>query len=387
MIDKLWSHHRLRRPSPPPICPDLRSSAVAGREQTPWRPVPHANSATTDGATAPINARISIVVPVYNDPQGLQECVSALASACGPDTEIVVVDDASTDATPSVAARMGVRVLRLAENRGPSAARNHGALHVQGDVLFFVDADVVIAPDAFRRVGEVLTQHPEISAVFGSYDARPRAGGLVSQYRNLLHHFVHQTGSAEASTFWAGCGAIRRAAFEAVGGFDETRRFLEDIELGYRLREAGYRIRLDKVLQGTHLKRWTLRSVIRTDTVGRAVPWARLLREHKVPNDLNIEPAQRVSVALVLLAGLAVLPSVFRVEFLGLSGAALLSVVVLNRDLYAFFYRQRGLGFAAATVPLHLLQYFCSGLSYAYVWAEFHLRRRWKFGWRREGRA
>jgi hypothetical protein len=217
--------------------------------------------------------------------------------------------------------------------------------------------------------------------MFGSYDARPRAQGVVSQYRNLLHHFVHQTGSAEASTFWAGCGAIRRSAFEAVGGFDEARRCMEDIELGYRLRRAGYRIRLDKALYGTHLKRWTLRSVIRTDTVCRAVPWARLLLEHKVPNDLNIKPGQRVSVALVLVASLALLLARFRVELLALAAAALFGVVVLNRDLYTFFYRQRGLRFALASVPLHLLQYLCSGLSYAYVWIEFQLRRRpWRLG-------
>ena len=58
---------------------------------------------------------------------------------------------------------------------------------------------------------------------------------MVSQYRNLLHHFVHQHGHAEASTFWAGCGAIRRAAFDAVGGFDAARfprPSIEDIELG-----------------------------------------------------------------------------------------------------------------------------------------------------------
>jgi GT2 family glycosyltransferase len=322
--------------------------------------------------------RISIVVPVYNYAQGLRECVSALTASSGPDCEILVVDDASTDDTPSVAALTGVRVLRLPKNVGPSAARNHGARHAQGDILFFVDADVVVIRGAVSRVVETFEEHPELSAMFGSYDARPRARGVVSQYRNLLHHFVHQTGSVEASTFWAGCGAIRRAAFEAVGGFDETRRWMEDIELGYRLRRAGYRIRLDKTLQCTHLKQWTLPSVIRTDTAHRAVPWARLLLEHKVPNDLNIKPTQQVSVALVLVASVALVFARLRVELLALGAAALLCVIILNRDLYGFFYRQRGVRFALACVPLHLLQYFCSGLAYVYAWVEFQVRRPWR---------
>ena len=101
----------------------------------------------------PISAmRLSIIVPVYNNPQDLRECLAALIASAGPDSEIIVVDDASTDDTPSVAAQMGVRVLRLAKNSGPAAARNYGARHAQGEILFFVDADVVIAPDAVRRV-------------------------------------------------------------------------------------------------------------------------------------------------------------------------------------------------------------------------------------------
>jgi GT2 family glycosyltransferase len=129
--------------------------------------------------------------------------------------------------------------------------------------------------------------------VFGSYDDQPRDKGLVSQYRNLLHHYVHQTANCDASTFWAGCGAVRRSVFTEVGGFHENFRpicSIDDIELGYRLRRAGHRILLDKDLQGTHLKRWTLWSVISTDITHRAIPWARLVIESKnAPNDLNLK--------------------------------------------------------------------------------------------------
>lgn len=324
------------------------------------------------------SVHVSIVVPVYNDPRDLYECLSALIAASSPEAEIIVVDDASTDATPSVATRMGVRVLRLAKNSGPGAARNCGARHAQGELLFFVDADVVVAPEAVSRVVQVFAEHPEVAAVFGSYDARPRVEGVVSQYRNLLHHFVHQHGNPEASTFWAGCGAIRRSVFEEVGGFDETFTppcSVDDIELGYRIRQAGHRIRLDKALQGTHLKRWTLRSVILTDITHRAVPWSRLILETKdTPNDLNLKGGQRLSAALVMLACLLLPLAALRVELLALSAVALLGVVILNRDLYAFFFRQRGLLFAGTCIPLHLLYYLYGGLSYLYVWIGFQLR-------------
>ncbi len=322
---------------------------------------------------------ISIIVPVYNNPQDLAECLTALCAFPCPGCEIIVVDDASTDDTPAVPRRFGTRVLRLEQNSGPAAARNHGACHAQGDILFFVDADVVVAPGAVSRVVQIFAEHPEIAAVFGSYDAQPRAAGMVSQYRNLLHHFVHQQGNTEATTFWAGCGAMRRTVFQALGGFD-AQRFpvpsIEDIELGYRLRQAGHRIRLEKTLQGTHLKRWTLRSAIKTDVVCRAVPWTRLILESKIaPDDLNLQRRQQLSGALVGLASVCLLLAVFQVQLLAVAAAALGGVLLLNRQLYSFFRRQRGLAFAVACLPLHWLYYLYSVLSYLYVWSGVQCQR------------
>lgn len=323
--------------------------------------------------------RITVIIPVYNNTRDLPECLSAVrASAKNLDAEIIVVDDASTDETPTVAAAMGVRVLKLSRNSGPGAARNVGAQNARGEILFFVDADVAVAPSALDRAVRTLDTRPKYAAVFGSYDARPRGRGLVSQYRNLLHHFVHQQGNPEASTFWAGCGAIRREIFLAVGGFDAERYprpSIEDIDLGLRLRQAGHRILLDREIQGTHLKQWKLRSVIRTDITCRAVPWSRLiLVSREVPNDLNLKRSQRVSVALVLLATGLLPLALWRVGLLVIPLLALVTVVALNRTLFAFLWRERGLGFAIGCVPLHLLYFICSGLSYLFVRLDLQLR-------------
>jgi len=321
---------------------------------------------------------LSIIIPVYNAGNDFGDCLSAILDGCRSDVEIMVVDDASTDQTSAIAVRMGARVLRLAKNSGPSAARNFGARHARGESFLFVDADVVIAPGLIDRVIATFEARPEIAAVFGSYDAFPRAQTLVSQYRNLLHHYVHQEGNPDASTFWAGCGAIRRSVFEAVGGFDESRfpqPSIEDIELGYRLRRAGYRILLDKALQGTHLKHWTLWSVIRTDIQRRAVPWARLMLESRnVTNDLNVKTPQRISGLLVMLTCLFLLLAVFRLEFLVLAAVTSIAVILLNREWYGFLLRRRGALFAGACIPLHFLYFLYSTLSYLWVWATFHLR-------------
>ena len=321
---------------------------------------------------------ISIIIPVYNSSRDLAECLSALQARPFPGAEIIVVDDGSTDDSASVAERLGARLLRMPRNSGPAAARNYGAHQAQGDIVFFIDADVVAQPETVSHIVTFFEEHPDVAAVFGSYDPFPRAGGIVSQYRNLLHHFVHQTGNPEASTFWSGCGAIRRSVFEAIGGFDAKsfpRASIEDIEMGYRLRQAGHRILLDKTLMVTHLKHWTVGSIVRTDIFCRAIPWTRLILERKnLPNDLNLKGGQRISGALVMLAVLCFFLGLYRQVFIIPGLLAIMGVILLNRPLYSFFLRQRGLRFALVAIALHLFYYVYSTVSYVYVLAEFQLR-------------
>jgi glycosyltransferase involved in cell wall biosynthesis len=323
--------------------------------------------------------RVSVIIPACNAGDCLPHCLAALRSQASDDVEIIVVDDASTDGTAGIAESMGARVFRTDRNSGPSRARNLGARQARGEYLLFVDSDVVVRPDAVSRVREFLDGKPSVAAVFGSYDAEPHAHGWLTQYRNLLHHYVHQQGRREASTFWSGCGAIRRDVFLEVGGFDDVAfpRSIEDIELGYRLREAGHAIELDRDLQGKHLKRWTLRSLIRTDVFCRAIPWTRLNLERKVsPDDLNIKRSQKLSVALTAVVFLS-LPLALvdsRALLLGILATAV--IVALNVRLFRFFLDRRGPIFALICVFFHMLYFFYSGLSYLYVWLALKMNLR-----------
>ena len=256
---------------------------------------------------------ISVIIPVHNGMNTIARCLEAVAASDYPRYECIVVDDSSTDGTVAIARQFAARVLELDGGPfGPAYARNRGAEAAYGDVVFFVDADVLICPDTVSKVAETFATHPDTDAVFGSYDDEPEAGDFSSQYKNLFHHFVHQQGREEAVTFWSGCGAVRRQVFSEAAGFDELdylRPSIEDIELGYRLTASGHKIMMNKDVQVKHLKRWTLRGLIKADVFDRAVPWTRLIiREGDLPNDLNLRLPQRVSALLVclLLAHLAV---------------------------------------------------------------------------------
>ena len=179
---------------------------------------------------------ISIIIPVYNSADHLRRCLAALRASDYPHYECLVVDDGSTDESATVAAQLDARVLTLPGGPyGPAHARNEAAKAAEGDILFFIDADVVIHSDMLRKVAQAFEGDPSIAAVFGSYDTQPAENNFVSQYKNLFHHFVHQHANREATTFWTGCGAVRRAVFLALGGFDAQRYrrpSIEDIEFG-----------------------------------------------------------------------------------------------------------------------------------------------------------
>jgi glycosyltransferase involved in cell wall biosynthesis len=289
--------------------------------------------------------------------------------ACDPSPcEILVVANGDTDGSRELAAAMGVRVLRSTTPLGPAAARNLGASEAVGDVLLFVDADVTVPPDAVGIVARAFEDDPDLAAVFGSYDDAPSEHDFFSQYRNLLHHYVHQTAREEASTFWTGCGAIRQDIFLASGGFDERypRPSIEDIELGYRLRRSGHKIRLHKALQVKHLKRWSAVSMLETDVFCRALPWTELiLSGGGVANDLNTSMASRASLLLVYTALVATAFAVWTPWSLAVAAALLGALVLLNAPLYRFFYSRRGAWFAARAVPCHWVYYLCGGLGFA----------------------
>jgi GT2 family glycosyltransferase len=285
-----------------------------------------------------------------------------------PPRELIVVDDGSTDGSGDVAREFGAELIRFPGPGGPARARNRGAASATGELLYFVDADVTVPVDALARLATRVSGDPGLAAVIGSYDDTPAAPGFFAQYRNLFHHYTHQKSNPEGSTFWGACGAMVRRVFEEMGGFDESygRPCVEDIELGYRLRRAGYRILLDRDLQVKHLKAWSLRSILVTDFFQRALPWTELiLRAPSIPADLNLDHASRVSVALTGGIPLALLGALWWTGAIWIALAQLLLLLALNAQVYRFFWRKRGLWFALRVVPMHYQYYLYGGVAFA----------------------
>ncbi len=321
-----------------------------------------------------------MIVPAYRGANVLPLSLSALMRSQLPREtwELIVVDDASPDETAIVAARYADTVVRLPyKPSGPAYARNRGTETARGEILVFVDADVCVHRDTLPRMLALFDQHDDVAAVFGSYDSTPSHPGVVSEFRNLLHHFVHHRDAGEAETFWAGCGAVRANVFRAVGKFDEwhySRPQIEDIELGRRLRNDGHRILLRPEIQGTHLKRWTLKDILSTDFKHRGVPWTRLLLQEG-PNGsgeiLNLRVSEKICTVLAGLGWVSIIAAVaFRLwwPLLAIPGL-MLGIAGINRSFYQFIARERGLRFAISMLPLHALYYGLNVVSALFGWA------------------
>jgi glycosyltransferase involved in cell wall biosynthesis len=328
--------------------------------------------------TAVQSIRVSIIIPFHRNLAFLERCLAAL-TPLPPHAEIIIAADTAVDECHPLAAAHGARVLALPGGPwGPAVARNRAAKVAHGDVLLFIDADVVATRGAVQRMVQVLDRQRETAAVFGAYDDRPADQGFVSQYKNLAHSFIHQSAETVAQTFWAGFGAVRKDAFLDVGGFDERfgRPSIEDIDLGYRLSVAGYRIILDPTLGACHLKRWTLSGMIASDIYDRGIPWTQLmLKFRQFGSDLNVRTSHRVCVVLAYLTLLAAGLGLADSRWFLLVAGLLLALFVTSYEYYRYFYRERGFWFAARVFPLHCLYHLYNGVSFVFGTTAYVLNR------------
>ncbi len=321
---------------------------------------------------------ISVIMPAFRAerllPQVLEPLMAMLAR--GEVAEVIVVDDRSPDGTAEVARRLGAQVLTTVENGGPGVARNLAAKVAVGEVLWFVDSDVIVWPDGAQKLA-VQFADPEVTAVFGSYDTTPAGASWFSRYKNLMHRYYHQTARRQAKTFWAGCGAVRADMFRKLGGFDVATYkvpSIEDIELGYRICAAGGVIVVDPTLLGKHLKVWTIRNAVFTDIFRRALPWSRLMIAREgLGDDLNTSKAER---GRAVLAGLFLLsvPAALICWGLWWLPVGLFALAVLtNLGLAQFFVAHLGAGRALLAMLYHQFYYVYAAGAFAWCLFEYHI--------------
>ena len=316
---------------------------------------------------------LSVIMPTIFWSGTFERCARRVLSLLDETTanvEVVFAFDGNPPPVPAWLDRHDVRIVKTGTRSGPAVARNLAAESARGEILFFVDADVELAPDAIDRVHAAFAADPDLVGLFGAYDDEPAAVGMASTFRNLLHHHTHVSNPGTAGTFWSGCGAMRTTAFLDVGGFDEKFAYpsVEDIELGMRVAANGGKILLAPDVRCKHLKHWTLASMVITDIVHRATPWTRLImNSREMPATLNLDWRGRLSGICSVILAVCLAVAVFVPVALWAALACGLVVVALNSGFYGLCARKHGVGFAVASFALHWLYFVYSALTFGVV--------------------
>lgn len=323
---------------------------------------------------------VTVIVPAYNAQATIAPCLDAIHAAMQPGDELIVYDDGATDDTNAIAKAAGARILRNEGSpKGPGFGRNAAARAAATDLILFVDADVVIAPDVLDLLAGEIGRTGAIAA-FGSYDDHPRSDRYTSLYANLRHHFVHQNGPCEATTFWSGIGMIDRKTFLAFGGYD-TALFvhpsIEDVELGVRLKSRGHRIRLVHQAFGTHCKDWSLWRVWHTDVVRRAYPWSALIADGRTAGiDLNVATGERITAFLAVASLICLLASPFYGPALIAAAFFALGYGIRNRKFFGFLAKRLPVGGAVVAVAMHWCYHIYATATFVIVQVMTKLRLR-----------
>jgi glycosyltransferase involved in cell wall biosynthesis len=306
----------------------------------------------------------SVVIPCHNAAKTLERCLSAVYAQTALPIEVIVVDDASTDATAAIAAGFPCRTITVDPNRGPAAARNLGAARAVGEVLFFLDADIELRPDALARADAALAA-PGVGLVQGVYAAEPMIDdGPVERYKTLFEHRWRTAAAGPTDVTLFALTAIRTEVFTAARGFDETLRSGEDVEFGSRL-PARWTAVTDPAVVGRHDDVDRLGALL-AEQWRRSLRFAELIaRARRSPSTSNTVRTGAYGPAAVLAAAaiaataplaiwspwLALLPVLCTAAF-ALASAPLLTAAAAQ-----------GRGWAATVFALHLLYVGTAGLA------------------------
>ena len=293
-------------------------------------------------------AKVSVVVPMYNDSRTIDLCLSSVLSQTYPPYEVIVVDDVSTDDSAAIAAGHPCTLLRSAANSGPGGARNLGVRHAKGDVIFFLDADLTMHPDAIANAVRLLSGAEGYGAVFGVPDKVPLfPEGAIGQYRILQYHYWRKSAEGPVSGGFYALGAVTREAFDRAGWFNPALRQTEEIDHAERL-SAAYPMLLTSQIGGRLSDESRLLPILRKAFRRSRLRVPFYLKRGKAMQ--GMETGGRAFAAVLAALTLASLP--FSVW---LSLVLLAAFIAVDFGQYVFVRRERGWAFAAFFTAVHLV--------------------------------
>lgn len=299
---------------------------------------------------------VSIIIPTYNAERFMPGLLDSIFKQGVEDTEVIIVDDCSKDRTVEIAKGYPVRIIQLDRNSGPAKARNIGVKEARGDIIFFLDADVIVMDGTLKEVKDYLENNPSVNCVIGVCETEPINKGFVPKYMAMFEyiHLIGRPGNM-VSVFAPRCGVIRKEFFERIGGYNESYKGadVEDFELARRINRTDPIILNERIRVRHQFANFgqAVRNYFK-----RAVMWVHLFfKEKKLDNAGPTSPSNGVAAicAFFSFLSLFLIPSFHRVFYITL--ILLIVFLFANRRWFIFMAQESGLFFAIRALFLNYI--------------------------------
>lgn len=304
---------------------------------------------------------LSVIIPNRNGVATIGKCLAAALASRHDNFEVIVVDDGSEDDSVEVIKGFPCRLIRLPRHGGAAKARNTGARHSRGDVLFFTDADCLLQPDSLAIARETLARAGPNAVAGGTYTPLPHDRRFFSIFQSVFIHYCETRNPQRPDYLATHALAIPAQVFRQSGGFrEEFLPILEDVEFSHRLRRMGYSLVMNPALQVQHIFDFSL-----SRSLANAVIKTKYWTLYSIGNGDLLADSGTASLGLklngaVYFLGLVLLLLFFAtgsVLFLSALAAAMVLNLYGNWGLMRAFYDAAGIGFVLGAAAYYLLLY------------------------------
>lgn len=324
-------------------------------------------------------ASISIVIPTYNSESTIEKCLKSIFQSAFRGFEVVISDDGSTDKTIEIAGRFNCQLIVNKTHVGRSNARNLGVEHSKGEIIVFIDSDVLIKDDTLEKIYDLFDKNKDIDAITGMLSKENPNKDFFSQYKNLYMNFVFNNVQNPIDFLYGSIFAMRKNVFEP---FSEKFGKADDTDLGKRLAKKGCKIILDKSLEVVHLKKYNFFTFVINDF---EIPysWALQFLNYCGHNDMlkkgkfaHASFRQIISLLMIPFLLLFLLFIAVSKYFIIISLLLVLLFLLLHFEFLAFIKKERGGLFCFKAVPIIFIDALAMDAGIFAGFIDYFLRKR-----------
>jgi len=272
-----------------------------------------------------------------------------------------VVDDCSEDSSTGVIKRFPCKLVQMDRHCGAAQARNIGAAHSNGELLFFTDADCLLQKDTLSIACRTISLFGPSAVIGGSYTRIPFDNCFFSLFQSVFVNYSETREEQDPDYIATHAMVINARGFRKSGGFSEKfLPILEDVEFSHRLRKAGYRLVMNPAIQVQHIFNFSLYRSLR-NAIRKSMYWTM----YSIKNGDMFVDSGTASMGLKTNVATWFTAALFLLTFLLTENRVFILLVPImlainlfvNRGLLMAFYRTKGLLFALTATSYYLLLY------------------------------